>query len=88
VLDKPLTDDKIEWYCNWVKGGDPDRRLRVDEDIPLGSFLETVKSIIKNKSEKEGGVYRIGILTILAQKNRSKGSYECDYRTIFGVLCV
>jgi hypothetical protein len=74
VLDKRLTDDKIEWYCDWVKGGDPDRRIRVDEATPLDSFLETVKSLIKSKAAKERCLYKIGVLSILAH-----GYGHCEY---------
>lgn len=53
VLDRRLTDDKIEWYCEWVKGGDPERRILVDEDTSLDSFLESVKSLIKIRQRKK-----------------------------------
>jgi hypothetical protein len=75
VLDKRLTSDKIEWYCEWVKGGDPERRIRVDQDTPLDSFLESVKRLLKNKSTKDRAAYKIGVLTILAH-----GYGRCEYK--------
>src|SRR5258706_5352652 len=67
VLDKRLTADGIEWYCEWTKGGDPQRRILVDENTPLDTFLQTVRSRI--------GDARIGVLSILAH-----GWGEYEYR--------
>jgi len=58
VPDTRLTDDGIEWYCEWTKGGDPNRRLLVDGNTPLDQFLATLKSRV--------GGNRIGVLSILA----------------------
>jgi hypothetical protein len=59
VLDTRLTDSRTtSWYCKWTKGGDPDKRLRVDENIKLDSFLDTVKSRLRGR--------KLGVLSILA----------------------
>lgn len=65
VLDTRLTDDGIEWYCEWTKGGDPNRRILVNGDTPLDQFLATVKSRI--------GGSKIGVLSILTH---GFGEYE------------
>lgn len=41
ALDTRLTDDGIEWYCEWTKGGDPNRRILVNGNTPLDQFLTT-----------------------------------------------
>jgi len=74
VLDKRLAEKRIEWSCEWLKGGDPDRRFRVDEDTPLDSFLQSVKSFLKNKSGRDNWFCKIGVLRILAH-----GYGHCEY---------
>jgi hypothetical protein len=75
VLDTRLTEKKIEWSCEWLKGGAPNRRFRVDEDTPLDTFLLSVKSFLKNKSASDNWVYEIGVLRILAH-----GLALCEYK--------
>lgn len=58
VLDTRLTDKRIEWFCEWTRGGDPNRRILVDGTTPLDAFLQTVKSRVGNN--------KIGVLSILA----------------------
>jgi hypothetical protein len=58
VLDTRLTDDGIEWYCEWTKGGDPNRRILVNGDTPLDGFLEDVKKRLKGR--------KLGVLSLLA----------------------
>jgi hypothetical protein len=65
VLDTRLTDKGIQWYCEWTRGGDPNRRVRVDGSTPLDAFLQTIKSRIDQR--------KIGVLSILAH---GFGEYE------------
>lgn len=58
VLDTRLTDDGIEWYCEWTKGGDPDTRILVNGDMLLDRFIEMVKSRLRDR--------KLGVLSILA----------------------
>jgi hypothetical protein len=71
VLDKRLTDDGIEWYCEWTKGGDPNRRLLVDGNKPLAQFFEEVKSRMQNR--------KLGVLSLLAH---GYGEWEYSDKTL------
>jgi len=65
VLDTRLTDEGVEWYCEWTRGGDQNRRILVDGNHPLDLFLQTVQTRVGNN--------KLGVLSILAH---GFGHYE------------
>lgn len=77
VLDTRLTDKRIEWRCEWTRGGDPNRRILVDGATPLDSFLQTVKARVGNN--------KIGVLSILAH-GFGEYAYKDSEKKVKGTL--